>query len=123
MMQPHAALPNSPAGPPNGMGSSPMTAPGAGAGNTAAAVSALKGAFPLILKLLSAFPPGSDDFNHIQDAIKALSKVVGKEQDDSAVPSAIRQMALANKGGPMKAAPPIAIQQANPESPSEPEPV
>jgi hypothetical protein len=96
-----------------------MVSPGAGAGNTAAAIQALKGAFPLILKLMSAFPPGSDEFNEIQTAVKSLSKVVGKSQDESAV----RQMALANKGGPMKAAPPIAIQSANPESPQEPEPI
>lgn len=123
MNQAAAALPHSPAGSPNGMGSSPMTAPGAGAGNTAAAIQVIKGAFPLILKVLSAFAPGSDDFNHVQDAIKSLSKVVGKSHDESSVPSAIQQMALANKGGAMKAAPPIAIQSANPEQPQEPEPV
>lgn len=109
------------------MGSSPMTAPGNGAGNTAAAVQALKGMFPMALKLLSAFTPGSDDFSHMQDIVKSMNKIVGKEQDSSSVPSAIRQMALAAQGGGMKSAPPIAVQPAaanqNIQSPQEPEPV
>lgn len=100
------------------MGGSPMAAPGAGAGNEAAAIQALKGNFTLLIKLLSAFTPGSENFKDVNDAIRSLSKVVGKHEDNSAVPSAIQQMALAAKGGPMKSAPPIAIQPAQ-----EPEPV
>lgn len=122
MMNAAPALPNSPAGPPPGMGASPMAAPGAGAGNTAAAVNALKGMFPLMYKLLSAFSPGSEDWKNASDGIRSFGKIVGKEPDDSAVPAAIRQMALAGKGTPMRAAPPIGI-QPNVNPPEEPEPV
>jgi hypothetical protein len=115
------------AGNPAGPGSSPMAAPGAGAGNQAAAVAALKGAFPLFYKLLSAFPAGSEDWENINEAMKRLGKVVGKAQE-SLVPSAIQQMMLAAKqGGPLKNAPPVGIQAApansNVASPQEPEPV
>lgn len=113
-----AALPSSPAGQPPGMGSSPMAAPGAGAGNTAAAVNALKGMFPLMYKLLSAFSPGSEDWKNASDGIRSFGKIVGKEPDNSAVPAAIRQMGMAAKGNPMQAAPPIGIQPSQ-----EPEPV
>lgn len=110
-----AVLPSSPAGSPPTPGASPMAAPGAGAGNTAAAVSALKGAFSLLYRLLSAFPPGSEDWKNASKMIEYAGKIVGKEPDDSAVPSAIRQMALAAKGNPMRSAPPIAVQPANAE--------
>lgn len=127
MSQTSAALPGAMAGSPAGPGSSPMAAPGAGAGNQAAAVAALKGAFPLFYKLLSAFPVGSEDWKGVSDAMKSLSKIVGKTQNESLVPSAIQQMAMAAKGGPMKNAPPVGIQPApansNVASPEEPEPV
>jgi hypothetical protein len=105
------------------MGSSPALAPGNGAGNTAAAISALKGMYPMAIKLLGAFPPGSDESERMTDIVKAMQKIVGKHQDESAVPAALQQMALANKAVPMKAAPPIAIQHANPQQPEEPETV
>lgn len=128
MSQTSAALPGAMAGSPPGPGSSPMAAPGAGAGNQAAAIAALKGAFPLFYKLLSAFPVGSEDWEAVNTAMKALGKVVGKTHNESLVPSAIQQMAMAAKqGGPLKNAPPVGIQSApantNVESPQEPEPV
>lgn len=113
MSQTSAALPGAMAGTPPGPGSSPMAAPGAGAGNTASAVAMLKGVFPLFYKLLSAFPPGSEEWKCVSDAMKSLGKIVGKTQDESLVPSAIQQMAMAAKGGPMKNAPPVGIQPAN----------
>jgi hypothetical protein len=113
MPQTPAALPGAMAGSPPGPGSSPMAAPGGGAGNTAAAVASLKGAFPLLYKLLSAFPPGSEDWKNVSEMIKFGGKIVGKTQDESLVPSAIQQMAMAAKGGPMKNAPPVGIQSAN----------
>ncbi len=125
MPQTATALPGAMAGSPQGPGSSPVAAPGAGAGNVAAAVAALKGAFPLLYKLLAAFPPGSEDWKAVSDMIKAGGKIVGKTQDESLVPSAIQQMAMASKGGPMKNAPPVGIQQApvNPQPKQEPEPI
>lgn len=106
-----------------------MAAPGGGAGNTAAAVAALKGAFPLMYKLLSAFPPGSEDWKNMSKIIEYGGKIVGKTQDESLVPSAIQQMAMAAKqGGPLKNAPPVGIQAApaagaNIEPNAEPEPI
>lgn len=105
-----------------GAGDSPATSPGAGAGNTAAAVASLKAVFPLLYKLLSAFSPGSDDWKAVSDMIKAGGKIVGKANNESLVPSAIQQMAMAAKGGPMKSAPPIGI-QANTQPPAEKEPI
>lgn len=99
-----------------------MAAPGAGAGNEAAAVNALKGAMPLLMKLFTAFPVQSDDWKNFSDAMRSLQRIVGKELDDSAVPAAVRQMQLAGKGNPMRSAPPIAV-QPNVKPPEEPEPV
>lgn len=104
-------------------GASPVAAPGAGAGNEAAAIASLKGAFPLLYKLLSAFPPGSDNWENVKKMIDAGGKIVGKTHDESLVPSAIQQMQLAAKGGPMKSAPPVGLQQAPVEEPKEPEPI
>lgn len=122
MSQTSAALPGTPAGNPTGPGASPMASPGAGAGNTAAALASLKAVFPLLYKLLSAFPPGSEEWQGVSDMIKAGGKIVGKHHDESLVPSAIQQMAMASKGGPMKNAPPVGIQAANPSIAPEKEP-
>lgn len=124
-MMPQAAtatLPGSPAGSPVGPGSSPMAAPGAGEGNIAAAMASLKGIFPMFYKLLSALPVGSEEWKAVSDAVKSLGKIVGKTQEDSLVPAAIQKMAMAAKGGPLKAAPPIGI-QPNIKPAEEPEPV
>lgn len=126
MSQTSAALPGAMAGSPPGPGSSPVAAPGAGAGNEAAARAALKGSFPILYKLLSAFPVGSEDWENVQKMIQAGGKIVGKMHDESLVPSAIQQMALqAKQGGPLKNAPPVGIQPANNnvKPPEEPEPV
>lgn len=123
MSQTSPALPGSPAGAPPNPGASPMAAPGAGAGNTAAAIAQLKAAFPLLYKLLSVFPPGSEEWKAVSDMIKAGGKIVGKHTDEHLVPSAIQQMALAAKGGPMKNAPPVGVQQAPVTEPQDPEPI
>lgn len=113
MSQTSAVLPRAMAGNPAGPGSSPMAAPGAGAGNEAAARAALKGIYPGLLKIFSAFPAGSSEANDLMDAIKKISRVIGKTENESLVPAAIQQMALAARGGPLKAAPPVGIQPAN----------
>lgn len=129
MSQTSAALPGAMAGNPSGPGSSPMAAPGAGAGNEAAARASLKGAFPLFYKLLSAFPPGSEDWKNLSKMIEYGGKIVGNTQNESLVPSAIQQMAMAAKqGGPLKNAPPVGIQSApaanaNIAPKEEPEPI
>lgn len=102
-----------------------MAAPGAGEGNQAAARAALKGIFPMLYKVLSSLPPGSQDAENMLEGIKKISKVVGETQNESLVPSAIQQMMLAAKGGPLKNSPPVAIQPANAniKPPEEPEPI
>lgn len=112
-------LPGSPAGAPAGPGASPMAAPGGGAGNQAAAVAMLKSLHPLLLKLMSAFPFGSKENTAVSKAYSALQGIAGDSKEESIVPSAIQQMAMAAKGGPMKNAPPVGISPA----PAQPEPV
>lgn len=121
-----ATLPGSPAGNPAGPGSSPMAAPGGGEGNQAAARASLKAVYPVLLKVFSAFPAGSEDADNMMDAIRKISKIVGNTENAHLVPSAIQQMALAAKqGGPLKGAPPVGIQPANANiaPKEEPEPI
>lgn len=79
----------------------------------------------MFYQLLSAFPPGSEDWKAVSDAMKSLGRIVGKTQNESLVPSAIQQMAMAAKGGPLKNAPPVGIQPSQPNiaPPQEPEPI
>lgn len=105
-------LPGSPAGAPTTPGASPMAAPGGGAGNKAAAVAQLKAIVPTLYKILSAFEFGSKENAAVQRALTALSPIAGKTEEDSLVPSAIQQMALAAKGGAIKSAPPVGLSPA-----------
>lgn len=125
MPQTTAALPGTMAGNPPGPGSSPVAAPGAGAGNQAASLAKLKGIFPVLYQLLTAFPVGSDEWTAVNKMIDAGGKIVGKHQDESLVPSAIQAIAAAAKGGPLRNAPPVGIQPANANvaPKQEPEPV
>lgn len=107
-------LPGSPAGSPPGPGSSPVAAPGGGAGHQAAAVAMLKAVVPILYKLLSAFPFGSKENSAVQRALTALSPIAGKTEEESLVPAAVQQMALAARGGPLKNAPPVGISSAAP---------
>lgn len=100
-----------------------MVAPGGGAGNTAAAVAQLKAVVPMLYKILAALPVGSEDWKSVSDMVRAAGKIVGNTEKDSLVPSAIQQMALAAKGGPLKSAPPVALQTATPGGESEQEPI
>lgn len=89
-----------------------MAAPGGGAGNAAAAVAMLKAIVPTLYKLQSAFPFGSKENSAVQRALTALSPIAGKTEEDSLVPAAVQQMAMAAKGGPLKAAPPTGVSPA-----------
>lgn len=91
-----------------------MVSPGNGAGSTAAAIAGVKAAGQMLMKLLPAFPFGSKEFDSLSEALKKLSPIVGKHQEESIVPAAIQQMALANKAGPMQKAPPVGISPAAP---------
>lgn len=102
-----------------------MAAPGGGEGQIASATASLKAIFPMLYKLLSAYPVGSEEWKSVQDMIKAGGKIVGKTEDDSLVPSAIRSMAMASKSGPLKNAPPIGVMPNNQNiaPKEEPEPI
>lgn len=117
-MMPNAAtatMPGAVAGSPAGTGASQVAAPGNGAGNEAAAIAQLKAIFPLLYKILSALKVGSESWTAVQNMIRDGGKVVGKTEENSLVPSAIQQMAMAAKGGgALKSAPPIAPQPAAP---------
>lgn len=122
-MMPNAAtatMPGSPAGSPAGPGGSPMAAPGAGAGNQAAAIAQLKAIVPLLMKTLSALKVGSEEWSAVADAVKSLGKIVGKTEEDSLVPAAVQQMAMAARGGPLRNAPPVAPAAAAPGGDNEP---
>lgn len=116
---PSPAAPSSPvmpgamAGAPPHPGSSPATAPGSGAGNSAAAVAQVKATMPVLYKTLSAFPPGSKENKAVLSAIQALNPIFAESGDKALVPAAIQQMAQAAKsGGPLASAPAPGISPA-----------
>lgn len=80
----------------------------------------LKAIVPTLYKLQAAFPFGSKENSAVSRAITALAPVAGKTEE-SLVPSAIQQMALAAKSGQMHNAPPIGIQPAAPPGGAAPE--
>lgn len=112
-MIPQPQMPGSPTGP-AGVGASPMASPGNSAGSTAAAIAGVKALGTGLQKLLPAFPFGSKEFKDLSSALKSLSGMLGKHQEESIVPAAIQQMAMANKAGPMQKAPPVGISPAAP---------
>ena len=102
-----------------------MAAPGGGEGNQASARATLKSASPVLYKILSAFPVGSEDWENMLEIVKRVGKIVGKAPENTTM-SAIQQLAMAHKqGGPLKGAPPVGIQAAKPniEPEKEPEPI
>lgn len=110
------------AGTPPGPGGSPAAAPGAGAGNKAAAVAQLKGVFPILHNVFNAFEPGSKEWSAVSRALTALGPVVGKiNEEDSLVPAAISQMAMAARGNPLKNAPPVGLAAASPPGGAQPQ--
>lgn len=118
--QPTPSLPGSIAGGPAGPGASPVASAGGGEGNQAAAVAMLKSVVPVLYKLMAAFPFGSKENSAVSRALTALSPIAGKTEENSLVPSAIQQMALAAKGGPLKNAPPVGISPAAPPGAAQP---
>jgi hypothetical protein len=117
-----AQLPGSIAGTPPGPGGSPAAAPGGGGGNKAAAIAQLKAVFPLLHNVFNAFEPGSKEWSALSRALTALGPVVGKiNEEDSLVPSAITQMAMAARGGPLKNAPPVGLAPASPPAGAQPQ--
>ena len=123
MMPPGAAgaiggaqkLPGNVASGPGGPGGGPAASPGGGAGNEAAADAMLKAMIPGLHKALGAYPVGSKKYAALLNAIRALTSNFGKESQDSLVPSAIEQMAMAAKSSsPLPGATPPGIAAAAP---------
>lgn len=100
-------LPGSMAGNPTTPGASPVAAPGGGAGNQAASIAMLKSIVPTMHKLMMAFPFGSTEYSAVSRALTALAPIAGKTEEDSLVPAAVQQMAMAAKGGAMKNVSPV----------------
>ena len=99
-------LPGSPMGGPAGPGATSMTAPGAGAGNEAAADAQIKASLPTLHKALAAYPVGSKKYAAVLNALRALTANFGKSDTESIVPAAIQQMMM-NAKGPGAGAPPM----------------
>ena len=92
-----------------------MTAPGAGAGNEAAAVASVKAIMPQLYRALTAFPPGSKQNKAVLSAVQALNPIFSAEPGSALVPAAIQQMAQqAKAGGPLQGAPAPGIANAPP---------
>ena len=68
---------------------------------------------PLLLKASMAFPFGSKETKALLDAMADLNRVFGKAEGDNMVPAGLAQMAMANKKGPLSAAPPPGIVSNN----------
>lgn len=116
-MPPSPTMPGNIAGSPPGPGASPVTAPGGGAGNSAAAISQVKAMMPALYKTLTAFPPGSKENRAVLSAIQALNPIFAESGGGGGgmVPAAIQQMAAAAKaGGPAASAPAPGLAQAPP---------
>lgn len=90
-----------------------MLSPGGGAGNKAAAVQSVKAVMPLILKAAMAFEGGSKEQQALLRAAAALNPVFGKAEGANMVPAGLAQMAMANKQGPLSAAPPPGLVSNN----------
>jgi hypothetical protein len=94
------------AGAPPHPGGSPVTAPGAGAGNEAAATAAIKSTMAVFYQSLSAFPVGSKKNSAVLAALQALKPVFSGVEQKNIVPAAVQQLAnSANRGGPIAGAP------------------
>lgn len=78
-----------------------MAAPGMGAGRQAAAKAGLKQMLDVMVRFLSAFQPGSGEFNALMDAMKILTKTFGGGGDDQGLKAAaMMQMQKPQGGGP-----------------------
>lgn len=107
---PPPKLPGNPLGGPPGPGATPAMAPGGGKGNEAAADSMISAILPAMHKALSAYAVGSKKYAAVLNALRALTANFGKEQQQTLVPSAVTNMAMAAKGGqPLEPAPPPGV--------------
>jgi hypothetical protein len=87
-----------------------MLAPGAGAGNQAAAVQQVKSILPGLLQAAMAWPAGSKEQQAVLRAVSSLNPIFGKAEGQNMVPAGIASLAAAAKGGgPLSAAPPPGI--------------
>jgi len=93
-----------------------MLSPGGGAGNKAAAVQSVKAVMPMLLKASMAFEAGSKEQQALLRAMSSLNPIFGKAEGANMVPAGLAQMAMANKQGPLSAAPPPGL-ASNPTPP------
>jgi len=114
-------MPGNMAGSPPHPGSSPVQAPGSGAGNSAAAVAQIKAVLPVMFNTLSAFPAGSKEYKAVLSSVQALNPIFSEPDAKNLVPAAVQQMAMAAKGGPLQSAPAPGL--ANAPSPDEKPPM
>lgn len=122
-LPPRPGLPGNPMGGPAGPGATPMTAPGAGAGNEAATDALIAGVMPTLYKALQAYQLGSKKNQAVLNAIRALTPTFGKQETQALVPAAIQQMAMnAKPAGPMAGAPMPPLSPAAPPGAPPPEP-
>jgi hypothetical protein len=83
-----------------------MLSPGGGEGNKAAAVQTVKGIIPGLLKASMAFEAGSKEQQALLRAVASLNPIFGKAEGSNMVPAGLAALAMANKQGPLSAAPP-----------------
>lgn len=81
----------------------------------------LKSVVPMLYKIMMAFPFGSKENSAVSRALTALNPIAGKAEEDSLVPAAVQQMALAARGGPIKNSPPVGLSPAAPPEGAQPE--
>ena len=106
-------MPGSLSSGPPGPGSSPVTSPGGGEGQKAAAAAAVKAMLEYLPKMLAGFEIGSPEYKALVQCLSILSKTFGGGNNGQLVPSAIMGMvAGAKKPGPgagMPSAPPPGV--------------
>ena len=102
------ALPKSLAGaPPTGPGASPALSPGDGAGRKAAAISGIKAVLEHLLKMSTAFDPGSKEQQALIRAVSSLNPIFGRAEAVNMVPAALQSM-MSGAAKPQTAPPPPA---------------
>jgi hypothetical protein len=89
---PPSMMPKQPTGGPGGPGASPMLSPGAGAGNKAAAMQAVKPAIEILLKAAMAFDGGSKEQQALLRAVSSLNPIFGKAEGQNMVPAGPRRI-------------------------------
>jgi hypothetical protein len=98
-----------------------MVAPGAGAGNQAAATAMVSKAFDVLKAVFQGFPNGSKEQQAVMRAMTALNPLFGTEKAADLSGAAGRQMtAVGAPGNPLAGTPSPGVQSAAPPMPPMP---